>query len=408
VLVLGAAFALLRLWAIVGQSPVRTFDSAGYFPISFTGDAVRLWTVPVFYRALPGDGARVLAQVAVATVCWTALALAVAHSLRGRVLARAGALAILLLGLCAQVTQWDQFILSESLALSLGALLVAALLAFRLRPSSRLLAATLAVLVLWVFTRELHAGVFVVIAAVAIVWILVRSRRPVAIAVAVGIAALAAWGGYAATGNESLHAQSAQQLIVTRILEDPAGRQFLADRDMPALDALVREAETGFLGRRSPVLEDEAWRAWIDDKWDATYRRWLLRDPVAAIREPMGNFTTLLSGEPHWTPARPVLPSPLQDALWDRSAGDLPFWIAVALLVWLAASRRPRDGRLDAIGFGIAAACVPWYLLAWHLAPTQLDRLCVPIAAAFRIGLAIAILASLDRLLRRHVAARVD
>jgi hypothetical protein len=395
------AFAVLRVWAVLGHTAVRTHDSAGYFAISFSGDATRLWTVPLLYRSLPSDSARVLAQMAIGVVCWSALALVVAHSLRHRILARVGAASVLLLGLCVQVTEWDVLILSESLALSLTALLLAAILWWRRRRTTPALVGALVVLTLWVFTRELQAAVYLPICAVVIVWVLLRARRYVWVAAV--LAALGAWSGYAANGNNDILADNAHNLLVLRILQEPDGVSFFARRGLPDLEILRREATTRqFTGRRSVVLKDPVWTKWIEDHWIPTYSAWLIRHPVATIRRPFGNLSTDLSGFPSYASIRRVLPSPIQDAFWDRSAGDLPFSLVVAVGLWLASLRLPRRDDLDLWAVGIILSAVLWYFIAWHLTVAQLGRICVPIGAALRVGIVLLALAALERILRRN------
>ena len=397
-------FAVLRAWAVAGHSAVRTHDSAGYFAISFIGRATRLWTVPLLYRSLPDDSARVAAQTAIGIVCWSALALVVAHSLRHPILARVGAASMLLLGLCVQVTEWDRLILSESLALSLTALLLAAILWWRKQRTTFTLVGVLVVLTLWVFTRELQAAVYLPICALVIVWVFLRARRYAWLAVA--LAALGVWSGYAANGNNDILADNAHNLLVLRILQQPDGVSFFARRGLPDLELLRREATTRqFTGRRSVVLRDPVWTKWIEDHWIPTYSAWLIRHPVATVRRPLGNLSTDLSGFPSYAPIRRVLPSPIQDAFWDRSAGELPFWLVAAVGLWLASLKMPRRDNLDLWAIGIILSAVLWYFIAWHLTVAQLGRISVPIGAALRIGIVLLALTALERILRRNEPA---
>ena len=394
------AFAAFRVWAVAGFAPIRSHDTAGYFGISFIGHATRLWTVPLLYRALPSDSARVLAQMAIGIVCWSALALVVSHSVRHPILARAGAVAILLLGLSVQVTEWDEMILSESLALSLTALLVAAILWWRKERSSRTLAGVLVVLTLWVFTRELQAAVYLPLCALVIVWVLLRARRYVWLAAV--LAVLGVWSGYAANGNDDILADNAHNLIVVRILPQPGAVSFFEHRGLPDIAILEREAATRhFTGSRSVVKKDPVWTKWIKDHWTTSYAAWLMRDPVAILRRPLGNLDASLSGFPAYAPTQHVLPSPVQTALWSRSGGDLPFWFALAGVLWLASLRAKRRDNLDLWAAGIIGSTVLWYVIAWHLTVAELGRICVPIGAGLRVGLLLLMLASLDRILRR-------
>jgi hypothetical protein len=396
-------FALLRIWTQHGQSPVRHPDSPGYFHLDFLGHGVeRLWTVPLLFLSLPTDKSRMIAQLVIGIACWSALAFAVAYSFASPVVARAGAVLVLLLGLCEQVTEWDTNVMSESLALSLLALLVASLLWLRLHPTRWWLVGTLAVIVLWVFTKQLQATLFTLIASVAIVWILLRRRRLIGVAVA--LAVIAAWGGYAtaSSGRDNI-AFNANEILVWRILKTDDGGEYFAARGLPRLDELKREAAatTNMADIDQRVLGDPEWRQWVDQKWLRAYAGWLLRHPGTVIHGPLGDAATYLSGFSHDADVQPVLPGPVQDTLWARTSegGDIPLFIGLAFVLWLASCRAPRRNHLDAFAMGMVGVAVVWYYAAWHFDVVRLDRIAVPPAAALRIGLLILGLAAVDRLL---------
>jgi hypothetical protein len=400
-------FALLRLWAVLTRPPVRYPDSASYFDINFLGHAARLWTVPLLYRALPGDEARVVAQIAIGVLCWSALAFAVAKSLKHPLVARVGAILVLLLALCGQVAEWDQIILSESLSLSITALLFAAVLWLRLERSTRAVVGVLTVLVLWIFARELHAVLFIPVALVAVAWIVLRARRYLLVALA--IAAIGAWGGYAAAQASANIRFNAYNLLVLRLLQQPGGATFFRQAKMPDLARLANESAqiqtqgvSAYLGNKSPTFRDPAWGAWIDRHWKLTYAEWLLDHPVRDITGPSSQLNELLSGFPNYGSARAVLPAPIQDALWERSSGDLPFWIVLTAVIWLVSLRRGRPGTLDALAAVGVAFSLLWYLASWHGDAAELPRHMIPIAASLRIALMTLSLAALDRSARRR------
>ncbi len=398
------AFALLRVWAVFLRTVVRYPDSVTYFDIDFLGRATRLWTVPILYRALPNDDARVAAQTLIGILCWSALAFAVARSMRHPIVARAGALLVLLLGLCIQVTEWDDVLLSESLALSLMALMGASLLWLRLRRTRWTIAAVLVVSMLWVFTRQIQAAVFIPVAVLVIGWIAFRARRYLPVAVAVAV--VAAWGGYAIVGQSRFVEDSAHGILVTRVLGAPDAASFFTRAGMPDMPVLQKEyaawvARQKFLGRASPVFRDPSWISWVNRHWNLTYVDWLLEHPVATIRQPLSHANDLLSGFPAYSKPRPVLPSPVQDALWDRSSsGDLPFWIALALVAWVVSLRRGGPRGLIAVGVAGVAFCAFWYWATWQLGYGEQARHELPVASALRISLFIIVLAALDRFLR--------
>lgn len=397
-------FALLRLGAVLGRPVIRYPDSDSYLYLDFFGKTAggRLWTVPLLYTALPGDGARVLVQTLIGVACWSALAFAVARSVRHPFVARLGAAVTLLLGLCIQVTEWDQIILSESLALSLTALLTAALLRLRLRRTPQTIAAALVVLMLWIFARQLQAIVFIPVAVVLATWVLVRARRHALVALA--LVALAVWSGYALTQNKGHMQFGAHDIVQMRILQTPDGAPFLAGAGMPRLEALKREAAdyaaTGvYLGGNSLVYQDPVWREWVDDHWTRTYAEWLVRHLGSTVRQPFNQTTLLLDGYPPYGSVRAVLPAPVQDLLWERATGAVPFWLALALLLWIVSLRNGRPGGLDLFAAASMLVCGIWFFAAWHLQVSELPRLMVPVGAAFRIAVALLILAALDRIL---------
>ena len=214
VLVYCAVFALLRFWATLGGAPIRYPDSDSYYQLNFLGHDLRLWTVPLIYKPLFSDEARVVVQILLGIVCWSALALAVSRSLKTALVARLGAVLILLIGLCVQVVAWDQIILSESIALSLTALLIASLLCLRLRRSTGSLIGFVVVLTLWIFTRQLQAAVYIPIAVVGIIWILARGwRRRSSVLLACSLAVLAVWAGYVATQAKPIIATNAYAYV---------------------------------------------------------------------------------------------------------------------------------------------------------------------------------------------------
>jgi hypothetical protein len=396
-----AGFALLRAWASFAEAPIRYPDTGTYMHVSFLGHGGnRLWTVPILFTALPSDSTRTFAQLVIGIACWSALTVAVAFSLRDPVVARLGAVLIVLLGLCIQVTEWDRILLSESLALSLTALLVASLLWVRLRPTRWSVGAMLAVLALWVFTRQLQAAVFVLIAVVAIGWILLRRRQFVAVAAALVL--LAVWGAYAtANSSKGVVREAAHDLLVLRIFQSPENAAYFERRGMPQMAALKKEAATRTdLATNDPVYKDPEWQRWIDAHWKSTYVGWLLRHPLEDIRLPLRDVPNELSGFPNYASVRSALPGPVQDVLWDRAVptGDVPMFVVLTLVLWLASLRAGRPRSLDALGGLLLAGTTVWYFVGWHLGAAELPRIFVPVAASLRMSLLIVALAAVDRI----------
>jgi hypothetical protein len=410
-------FASLRYAATFSVHVTRYPDTASYFTIDFFGHATRLWTVPLLYRLLHYDSLRAIAQTTIGVLSWSSLAFAFAITLRHPIVARLGTVAIVLLGLCVQITVWDDILLSESLTISLVALLVACVLMLRQRVTNAMIAASLAAAVLWTFARQVNVALFIGVALGLILWILTRARRwwPVAVAVAV----IGAWGGYSVSNQKGYVNQNASDILVHRILQEQDGAAFFAEAGMPAVDSLVRDAEkwrqTGTGAKVSPALRNPAWVRWADRHWTTTYIRWLFHHPIKNIRMPVSQVPELLSGSVQlvcplcpsgfmpYGATRLVLPSPIQNTLWETGSGaqgDLPFLIVLALVTWLVSLARPPSGHAvtPAIAFAGIAYCVVAYFAVWHLAAIEMARHELPVAAAVRIFALILLFSSIDRL----------
>jgi len=197
-----AVFVAARVFICVRGDVFTSFDTFSYAQrgdqafdrgslVSLTGHAPRLWGVPLFYAIFPTDEARAVAQWALGTVAWAALAWALWVCLRTLVVRVVAVAGVLVLALTPQVANWDFAILSESLSISLGVLVLALLLLWARTKSVWYLAGATTAAVWWTFTRT-DARVFVVflILGLAVVALRRSSRRRQAL-VAAGVLVLA-------------------------------------------------------------------------------------------------------------------------------------------------------------------------------------------------------------------------
>lgn len=143
-----AAYLVLRAGAFYAVMPRAFPDSRGYLEVAthpiWSADFVagtRPWTLPLVWKLVPdSDLWRTKAQFGISIVCWLALACAMAQSVRGRGY-RIGVFAVVLIfSMSLSVIQFDTLLISESIAISLTALLLAAWL-WVLRAPSRLVRA---------------------------------------------------------------------------------------------------------------------------------------------------------------------------------------------------------------------------------------------------------------------------
>jgi uncharacterized membrane protein len=401
------AFGALRAYA-AGLAPLYEADTPGYEVLDFLG-AERLWTVPLLYTALPIDTLRVIAQLAIGIAAWSLLAIAVHRAVEHRVLAWIGTVIVLLLGLMPQVTKWDAIQMSESLSISLLVALVAGLLLVAGRqPSPRQLAAVLGVMTLWVFTRQVNAAVLLVLLPFLLVWCARRLRGRRAVAVAVTLALVAAWGGLASSREEQISRYNALQILENRIVPRPDDLRFFTDRGLPTPPALFEDAGAfpGWPGSR--LFYDGEFMGWINEHWRTTYLSFLLQHPLETVSRPLREAPEFLSNDPilprRPVASRPVVPEPIEGLLWDDDPGDLPLWIALAACAVVLARRRrvfPRSWEVPALLLSMAAVSG---FVTWHSAAGDLARLFIPTALMMRLALLLLLLLAADAWQRDRMA----
>jgi len=202
-----AGYLALQLAVVAGMRTPRFHDSASDLKLSFRGREPRLWTVPLVYRLLPTDDLRIAGQTVIAALAWWALAMTAGSLVVDRRVRTALMAVILALGLVGPVSNWNSTILSESLSLSLTALLVAAWLRYAWRPTTVTAALAVGVTVLWTFTRQTHVivGLFVTVFAVAAT---LHRRSALRVVVAASLIVLSVLGLASLTQNRSVADQN--------------------------------------------------------------------------------------------------------------------------------------------------------------------------------------------------------
>ena len=382
-----AAFVATRAWAFFGAEPRFWSDTALYrrvqsFPLwddRFWG-GLKPWTLPLFLKVLPHDrNLHVLTAVQwlLSVASWLVLAFVAARLVQRRLVAIT---LVLLVGLLPIVTDWDANVLSESLALSLTALLLATLLLAVERPSGARIAAAAAVGFLWAGIRE--TDVYVLPLLVLPVAAATRDRRAAAALTAATLATLAL--GLWSLEHGRRWYQPFLDITGRRILASEEPRRYYAEHGMPVTPALLRQ--TGRYWRAfefNPQLG--RFRAWALENGQATYRSFLLTHPGYVLSRPWGEREQLFepSLEVYRPPgARRVLPDP--------SFGALGVAAAAALVLAVLAARRRR--RFWVVPLAALAATLPHALLVWHSEPLELERHAVPLVVL--TALAVVLLAS--------------
>jgi hypothetical protein len=411
-----AVFAALRIVAVL-HSPVQFSDTRTYLALNFLGADERLWTVPLIWNALPANDLRIAVQIVLGIVAWSALAVSLHDAVEGMWLKRIATAVVLLIGLVPQVTGWDSTLLSESLSTSLLVLLIALLLRLDRRYSPPLATGVFGVAMLWVFTRQTSALIFVLLTPLVLVFVLRvvdGRRRWVTVGV---IASLALWGGFAATRNTpaaaGLWKWNALQILENRVAVDPTALNFFHDHGLPESNEVLAE-RGAFLAGASPLWQERPVMNWVDHDYRSTYASYLLSTWRHTLSEPFAQLPTAVSSVvTGGLPARTVLPEPITQLFWGTTEGDIPFWLAVAAGLALAASARRARIKHLRVSLLLLAAAALGAIMTWNLTgygPTagesELARLFMPVAITLRIGLLLVIVTCVEALGRSGLRSR--
>lgn len=410
--------AILRLLAVVGVTPTVYVDSVEYRGVAFLGGHRRPWTVPLLH-ALVGDGAaRVVAHALIGAAAWAALALAVAEVLRHPVARVVSAAAVMTIGLVAPVASYDATITSETVAISLAVLLLAAGLRLAVEPSVGRTVALLAVAVPFTFTRNDHPLLVTVVAVVA-GYVAVRSGQRAWRVAAVGLVVVSAWGWYAVGRNDEIERFNLALVVANRVLPDAGATAWFTEHGMPLPDGV--EPVVGLVGGDTvlALAEDSTWNRWAAESGRSTYGRFLLTHPRRLLFDPWPDLfglrsTTLETAPPpvvllapgdRYGRLHPVVPDPVEALLWG-GGNAAPVLVAGSTLAAMAVRRRrgllARLGPARAVaGTALVVAC-GHLLVVWHASPLELGRLAMVPATVIHAALLVAAAVTVDNRLQHR------
>jgi Ca2+/Na+ antiporter len=382
--------AVLRWIAVVGRGPFIYVDSIDYETLDITGRARRPWVTPLLYELIGDRSLRVIAQAGIGALCWSALAVEASRHVRDTRVRWAVLVGVLALSLCTVVTSWDTAMLSEPVALSLTALLLAAVLRLARTPDRWGAVALVGVFVLWIFTRQNNLVLGGLTALAMLVLALVAWRRhadswrllaglTAALVVVVGVA-IASYS----RNTEILH-YNAAAVLGSRVLLDPEDAQWFVDHGMPESVLQLTLPMPA-----ADLLEDPAFGGWIEHEGLTTYAKFLLTRPFDTVAQPLESIISerpptfdpdradeaLLLGITYGA-AREVLPSPIEDLFVDqRSTGGVVFgMVAVGMATLVTGYRRQRGS----VAWLAPLLCIglqwPALTVVWHGSVGELERL---------------------------------
>ena len=386
-------YLLVRAGSFV-YTPVRVTDTPTYEQVSaasllrtdFWGGA-RPFTVPMLWKLFGDDHVRIVAHLVLSIVGWLALAAAVAAAIRQKLVRRVAFSLVLLFSATTEIILWDPLLLSESVSLSLAALLVAAWIRLVSVPGWPSVAAVLGATLLWTFVRDSHAYVSLFVAVAVLASLAYRSGTAYKAALAGGIVVVAALS--MASANEGVRwYQPMRDILLNRVA---------ADRGMEAY----------FETRLGPN--------WRESDARRVYGRYLLTHPAYTLGDPFfGSQTTPFSSADSASalldPDLRIyndnaadrgfpLPAVVDDAVFvhgKRSVLALVLVIAVAAAV---VAFRFSASPVWIVPVVVLVSTVPHGLVAYHLSGLEVDRHALEAAVLMRVGALILALFALDALL---------
>lgn len=363
------------------QLPRYFLDSATYIH----WESIRLPGYCLFVTVFGHQQWLVLVQTALSLTAWAVLGWSVARA--------AGVAAAVCLALASTVFQWNLCCLSESLSLSLLALLAAQTLRLLNGGGKGALGGWALLAAAAGLTRLTNVYVlpFFVLPLLARGW-----RRWVFPAAA----ALAVYVVVASISEQ--RAKEYQRLTLTdvlmfRILPDPDAVAFFASRGMPA-DDVVRS----YAGRATKTVQDELFaqnpefRQWVDENGKRVYQSWLLASPRRFVDAWRGILYYRIRLP--WAGIGVTLPAASFRLRWAYyHLGRAPAWLWLTLAfaplgVALARARHPLPS-LALLGAALVPITLAMGFVSYHGECVEMPRLMMPTGLLYRVTLLVGIAA---------------
>jgi hypothetical protein len=387
------AFVGLRLTLIQPSSSERWSDPDDYMRVAqLPLTSLRFWAgprvfgFPLLLKLLGNQPQLVIGtQFAIATLCWSLLAISFAACLRARWLRPVALGLILGFSLSLDIVQWDFMLFSESLASSLMALMIGLWLLLLRSYESGL-------------ASQRRAVLFGLLAIVTIGWSFVRDSNAYVVLGIAGLVGLALLGWWRRVPDRIIYAGLAGLLVAVflvqnwaadagrrwqyplvnligkRILVDEQRTAFFAANAMPTDEKVMRYRDNFAHSHGNAIFRDadmSYFRDWLDTRGKSTYTRFLLSHPAAVLREPLREYRTILRPPLGYYGTRAGLTFPpwllwLTGALYIRTPE--PIGLAVGALTLagfaLAALRLGRPVWLAPAA--LALLIYPSMFLIWH------------------------------------------
>jgi hypothetical protein len=409
---IGVAYVALRIWSFAGVAGhASTFPDTGDYlqteRLSLTSLGFwtwyKPWGTPLLWKLVPGTESTTvpIVQWLLSVAAWLILAVALYRTLERREVKLAGFAVVLAFSLVPAVAVWDGALLSESLTISLGALTVAAMLLVVRRPTWAT-AAILLVLTLWLAGTRATNGYLAPFLLVPVALVVAGRSRRVAILVAGGAVAIAAFTYV--TANSRQWQVPLAEIIGLRVLHNPDELRYFTARGMPVYAGL----EQDIFASRSPLEGFERapslhpFLPWFNSRARGTYAGYLLSNLGSTLGDPIRNVGGMVSPSSSTTDLqalpvrfyqapgyRDALPAPFRALFYVSSPAFLLGWAVAVLVIAAGFGLSGLCRRTWWISILLIASTLPHAIIVWTGDDTSLGRHALLLAVFLRLGLIV-------------------
>jgi hypothetical protein len=433
-------FVGLRLAAFLPSSTRAFPDSGTYLHVAaqplLSWDFVAGWrafTPPLLYKLLPdSDAARSAGQLAISIVCWLALAAVVAWCVRRRGLRPVAFSLVLLFSLSVWITQWDRLILSESLAVSLTAAVLAAWLALVRAPSGWTIAAVLGTTLPWAFARDTDAYLALLAVPFVLGWAWRPGRRRGRILLAVGLVAIFATNALSTTrpnGGSLRWEIPLFDVITTRVLTSKSELRYFREHGMPVsppVRALATKTPDGnavlHSSERSKDPRLRSLRRWVHAHGRETLATFLITHPYRALAPVVRARETLLATDPPRPHAptvtplaeyraagtNPLLPARLDAVVYPHAVETVLVWLVLVIGAGACSVRRGAVTRMWLVPAVALLLQFPHAALVWNADSGDIARHGLIVGVMTRLSLLVLSIFLIDAALNVRRGGQLD
>lgn len=339
-------------------------------------------------------------QLLISIVAWTVLAGTIAWVVESRPIKLFGFALFLFASLSLNIMIWDRLLMSESIAISLTVLVVAAALFMSKIRTATSVIYFISVLTLWGFARDSHLlllPIFVVF-VLAVFWY--SKKWHFALVGAAMIALFVAGAASISVGGRWV--VPFYNLIVHRVVPDESKLEDMEALGLPVNDALIQRSNgittKGVAFEEDPELSKL--HEWVNAGGRFKYIGYLATHPIQTLTEPFGDIDNIIKQDVLSTFAPPGPTT----VIGSKSGYfyNLPFGIPSAVILTMLAALITFVGlrwfgRIALwVSFVLLISVIPHGLIVWHADTAVIGRHAMPVAVHFRLAIYLSITIGLD------------